>query len=87
MGAYGVEDFIIFSYTRNTLLGAAPIDYSYDTITPDCEMAPLRCKVVDPDEVAGGPMELRDGIHPTDANYDLLGQFIYDLMVAEGLRR
>jgi hypothetical protein len=87
MAADGVEDIIIINYSRNTLLGAAPVDYSTETITPTCETAPLRCHTLDPDEIAGGLMELRDGIHPTDANYDLLGDYIYDLMAAEGMRR
>lgn len=87
MAADGVQDIIVIGYTRNTLLGAAPTDYSYETIGPTCETAPLNCNTVDPDEVAGGLMELRDGIHPTDANYDLLGEYIYDLMVSQGIRR
>ena len=32
-------------------------------------------------------MPTRDGIHPTDAGYDQLGQAIYQLMVSEGMRR
>jgi hypothetical protein len=87
MAADGVEDLIVIGYSRNTLLGAAPVDYSYETIGPTCETAPLGCYTVDPDQVAGGLMELRDGIHPTDANYDLLGEHIVDLMVSAGIRR
>ncbi len=89
MAADGVEDVVVVAYTRGTLLGAAPIDYVYESIAQDCSPDdPLvRCHLVDPDEVAGGTMELRDGIHPTDENYDLLGQHIHDLMIAEGIRR
>jgi hypothetical protein len=79
---------IVVAYTRGTLLGAASIDYVYETIASSCVAdAVPRCHLVDPDEVAGGVMELRDGIHPTDENYDLLGEYIHDLMVSEGMRR
>lgn len=86
--ADGVQDVIVIAYTRGTLLGAAPIDYVYENLAPTCTQDSVpRCHLVDPDEVAGGTMELRDGIHPTDANYDLLGQHIHDLMVERGIRR
>ena len=28
-----------------------------------------------------------DGIHPTDEGYNILGQMVWDLMKAEGVRR
>lgn len=32
-------------------------------------------------------MPTRDGIHPTDAGYDLIGQHLQQLMQLEGMRR
>lgn len=85
--ADGVEDVIIIMYTRNTLLGAPIVDYVWETMTDTCTNGPVRCYMIDPDEVAGGLMETRDGIHPTDAGYDQLGEAVYQLMVQEGMRR
>ena len=32
-------------------------------------------------------MQLRDGIHPTDAGFDALGKTVFQLMEKEGMRR
>jgi lysophospholipase L1-like esterase len=31
--------------------------------------------------------QYRDGVHPTNAAYDRLGQAVHDLMVEQGMRR
>ncbi|MDD9935198.1 MAG: SGNH/GDSL hydrolase family protein, partial [Myxococcales bacterium] len=88
LAADGVEDIIIVNYSRGTALGPAPVEYAWEALAPFCEQSsPVDCHLVDPDEVAGGTMPLRDGIHPTDAGYDMLGEHIYDLMVDGGMRR
>ncbi|MCA9642763.1 MAG: SGNH/GDSL hydrolase family protein [Polyangiaceae bacterium] len=83
----GVKDVVIVVYTRGTALGPGAIDYVWATLGPKCDHAPLPCTLVDPDEINGGPLKTRDGIHPTDAGYDLIGAYLYDLMVSEGMRR
>jgi hypothetical protein len=87
MAADGVQDLIVINYTRNTAIGSMPVDYSWETQADYCaNMSPVDCHMIDPDEVTGGTM-LRDGIHPTDAHYDLIAQSVYDLMVERGIRR
>lgn len=87
----GVEDVVIVVYSRGTAMGPEVINYVHEsiemTVRPKCEATGLRCYIVDADEVSGETMQLRDGIHPTDANYDLIGEYVHDLMVAEGMRR
>ncbi len=88
LAADGVEDIIIVNYSRATALGPEPIQYAWEALAPFClESSPVDCHLVDSDEVAGGTMPLRDGIHPTDAGYDMLGEHIYELMVSGGMRR
>jgi len=85
--ADGVQDVIIVMYGRGTLLGAGPVEYVWQSVKPICDSAPVDCHMVDPDEVAGTTMAMRDGIHPTDAGFDQLGTYVYQLMQREGMRR
>jgi lysophospholipase L1-like esterase len=45
-----------------------------------------RCHYIDPVEELAGRIS-PDGIHPTAEGYDILGQMVWDLMQAEGIRR
>lgn len=85
--ADGVQDLVIVLYTRGTLMGAKVIDYIWEKMRPICDDAPVRCHLLDPDALGAGILKTRDGIHPDDAGYDLIGQGVYDLMKKEGMRR
>ena len=85
--ADGVQDVVIVMYGRGTALGAGPVDYVWQTVKPLCDNAPVNCIMVNPDKVAGMTMAMRDGIHPTDAGFDQLGNYVYELMQREGMRR
>jgi lysophospholipase L1-like esterase len=81
----GVEDVILIGYSRAGGSFTPSIEYSAQVITPLCEAAPLHCHAIDSDIVIN--QMLRDGIHPTDEGYDLLGEAIYDMMINDGMRR
>ena len=50
--------------------------------------AGIRCHFVDPIGELAEPIPIRaDGIHPTAAGYDAVGQLVWDHMQAEGVRR
>lgn len=87
LAADGVQDVVIVLYTRGTLLGAKVIDHIWAKMTPICDNAPVRCHLVDPDQLGAGTMKTRDGIHPTDEGYDLIGKSVYERMEKEGMRR
>lgn len=85
--ADGVADIVIVLYTRGTLLGPRVIDYIWTKMTPICDSSPVRCHLLDPDKLGAGVVKTRDGIHPTNAGYDLIGEGVYALMKSEGMRR
>lgn len=90
MATDGVHDVVIVGYT-NTALGGGykkVTAYSNEKIQPICDAVPtpLRCSTLDADMVAPGIM-LRDGIHPVDADYDRIGQALWELMEEKGMRR
>jgi lysophospholipase L1-like esterase len=47
--------------------------------------APLRCHILETLDIVMG--DIPDGIHPSAAGYDRIGQAVHDMMIAEGMRR
>jgi len=95
MGSMGVEDVIWVHYgysTSGTSDEPNPtlkpgLDLAREMAVTGCtpEMMP-RCHFIDPVEELYG--EIRgDGIHPTGAGYDILGQMVWDVMQERGIRR
>lgn len=90
MAEDGVQDLVIVIYTRHTWIGPAPINYVWQEIQPLCDNAPepMRCHMIDADVVNnGGPIALLEGIHPDTDGYHAIGRYVYDYMVANGMRR
>jgi len=95
MGSMGVEDVIWVHYGYSTSgFSDAPdanlkpgLDLAREMAVTGCtpDMSP-RCHFIDPVEELYG--EIRsDGIHPTGAGYDVLGQMVWDVMQERGIRR
>jgi lysophospholipase L1-like esterase len=86
MGADGVEDVIIIGYTYPADEGKhASLDYSIMLSTMSCLKTGMpRCHYIDSTML---DITLQDGIHPNAAGYDLIGQKVWELMQAEGMRR
>ena len=85
MGKDGVKDIVYVEYSRGGT-NEKNVNEGIMKVRPVCEaVTPARCHFVDSDETIH--MQLRDGIHPTDAGYDALGKTIYALMEKEGMRR
>jgi lysophospholipase L1-like esterase len=97
MSKDGVQDVFFLTYPRApagmTLAGGlrnlAPVMNPMIQSQCDAVPPPLRCHVlIGDDAFTTSAFELRqDGIHPTDAGYAILGEFVYDAMVAAGARR
>jgi lysophospholipase L1-like esterase len=97
MSKGGVQDVFFLTYPRApagmTLAGGlrnlAPVLNPMIQSTCAAVPAPLRCHVlIGDDAFTTTAFELRqDGIHPTDPGYAILGEFVYDAMVAAGARR
>jgi len=91
MSKDGVEDVLIIGYTRKASLLFSPLsksaEYSNLTIPPLCAAVapPLRCHALDADTVFDGAT--REGIHPTNAGYDKIGEAVWKLMQEKGMRR
>ncbi len=89
MGEDGVEDVIIVSYGYPADQSRhASLDYSRGLLAQQCrkDVPAPRCHYIDPVEELAGKIR-GDGIHPTDEGYDILGQMVWDLMQADGVRR
>lgn len=95
MGAKGVEDviWVHYGYSTNGISDEPDanlrpgLDLAREMAVTGCtpEMMP-RCHFIDPVEDLYG--EIRgDGIHPTAAGYDILGQMVWDVMQERGIRR
>jgi lysophospholipase L1-like esterase len=85
-GEDGVEDIILIGYTYPADMGKhASLDYSImlskQTCTKDSKP---RCHFLDSTKL---DITLQDGIHPNAAGYDLIGETVWALMQAEGVRR
>jgi len=87
MAADGVQDVIYVQYSNpegNNVDFALP---SGDGVGPRCEDVPepLRCHRLETLDIVMG--DIPDGIHPSGAAYDRIGQAVHDLMVDRGMRR
>jgi lysophospholipase L1-like esterase len=87
MAADGVQDVIYVQYSNpegDNVDFALP---SGDGVMPRCEDVPepLRCHRLETLDIVMG--DIPDGIHPSQAGYDRIGQAVYDLMIAQGMRR
>jgi lysophospholipase L1-like esterase len=87
MAADGVQDVIYVQYSNpegNNVDFALP---SGDGVAPRCEDVPepLRCHRLETLDIVMG--DIPDGIHPSAAGYDRIGQAVYDLMIEQGMRR
>jgi len=88
MAADGVQDVLIISYGYPTDVTLhESLDYSRQLLAASCTAQSVpRCHYIDPVVELAGKIR-SDGIHPTDAGYDILGQMAWDMMQAEGMRR
>jgi hypothetical protein len=85
MGADGVKDIVYIEYSRGGT-NEKNVNTGTAMIQPLCaKIEPARCHWIDSDETI--MMQLRDGIHPTDAGFDALGKTVFALMEKEGMRR
>jgi hypothetical protein len=85
MGKDGVKDIVYIEYSRGGT-NEANVNMGVMKVRPLCEaVTPARCHFIDSDETIH--MQLRDGIHPTDAGFDALGKTVFQLMEKEGMRR
>jgi hypothetical protein len=87
MAADGVQDVIYVEYSNpegNNVDFALP---NGDSAPARCAAvpAPLRCHILETLDIVMG--DIPDGIHPSAAGYDRIGQAVYELMIAEGMRR
>lgn len=87
MATDGVQDVIYVQYSNpegNNVDFALP---SGDGLAPRCTDVPepLRCHRLETLDIVMG--DIPDGIHPSAAGYDRIGQAVYDLMIAQGMRR
>jgi hypothetical protein len=87
MALDGVQDVIYILY-------ATPAGKSVDFALPDGDgarprcanvPAPLRCHILETLDIVMG--DIPDGIHPSQAASDRIGQAAYDMMVERGMRR
>jgi lysophospholipase L1-like esterase len=85
-GADGVEDIILIGYTYPADTGKhASLDYSIMLSQTSCVTTAVpRCHFIDSTML---DITLADGIHPNAAGYDLIGQTVWELMQARGIRR
>jgi lysophospholipase L1-like esterase len=86
MAADGVQDVVIIGYTYPADMGKhASLDYSIMLSEMTCLPTNMpRCHFIDSTML---DITLSDGIHPNAAGYDLLGETVWALMQAEGMRR
>jgi hypothetical protein len=87
MSMDGVRDVVLVHYASDAGDGVNPSLMHDQRLMMHCGSvpAPLRCHLLFTDSIVMG--QYSDGVHPTPAAYDRLGQAVYDLMVAKGMRR
>jgi hypothetical protein len=87
MAADGVRDVILVHYASDAGDGLNPSLMHDERLMMHAASvpAPMRCHLLFTDDIVMG--QYSDGIHPTPAAYDRLGQAVFDMMVAEGMRR
>jgi lysophospholipase L1-like esterase len=82
----GVQDVVVIGYTYpDDQTRHASLDHSRMLSATQCTTdASPRCHYIDSTML---DITLRDGIHPDDAGYDLIGKTVWELMQKEGMRR
>ncbi|MEY4514718.1 MAG: hypothetical protein RLZZ450_6840 [Pseudomonadota bacterium] len=89
MSTDGVQDVIHVMYSASAGSGVKNRATHNTKMAEVCAAvpAPLRCHLLDTDNLIG-PSDMRsDGIHPTDPGYDKIGKAVFDLMQKDGMRR
>jgi hypothetical protein len=86
MGKDGVLDLVLIGYTYpDDMTKRESLDYSRMLSSKLCaEDSMPRCHYLDSTTLM---LTLRDGIHPDDAGYDLIGQTVWKMMQDDGMRR
>ena len=87
MATDGVQDVIYVEYSNPE---GKNVDFalpSGDSAPARCAAvpAPLRCHILETLDIVMG--DIPDGVHPSAAGYDRIGQAVHELMIAEGMRR
>jgi hypothetical protein len=87
MSTNGVLDVVLIHYASDAGDGVNPSLMHNERLMMHCGgvPAPMRCHLLFTDDIVMG--QYQDGVHPTGAAYDRLGKAVFDLMVAEGMRR
>jgi lysophospholipase L1-like esterase len=89
MSTDGVQDVIHVMYSVSAGSGVKNRATHNEKMAEVCAAvpAPLRCHLLDTDNLIG-PNDMRsDGIHPTDPGYDKIGKAVFELMQKDGMRR
>jgi hypothetical protein len=86
MGKDGVQDLVLIGYTYpDDTSKRESLDYSIMLSKMFCRTDTMpRCHSLDSTKL---DLTLRDGIHPDDAGYDLIGETVWQMMQDEGMRR
>jgi hypothetical protein len=87
MAADGVQDVIYVQYSNPEGNNVSFMLPDGDGVAARCEAtpAPLRCHRLETLDIVMG--DIPDGIHPSGAAYDRIGQEVHDMMVERGMRR
>ena len=86
MGAAGVQDVVLISYTYPGDAGKkAALDHSLAKYPDACKEDTMpRCNWINSTKLN---LTLQDGIHPNAAGCDTVAKAVWDLMEAKGIRR
>ena len=87
MAADGVQDVVYVQYSNPEGNNVDFAQANGDGVKKRCEAVkpPLRCHRLETLDIVMG--DIPDGIHPSGAAYDRIGKAVFDLMVAQGMRR
>jgi hypothetical protein len=84
----GVEDAVIVPFNKNAGGGIPAYDEHLQAVTQLCAAAPapLRCQIFAIEDALMGDLRL-DGVHPSDAAFNRIGNAVFALMVAQQMHR
>ena len=87
MSADGVQDVVYVQYSNPEGNNVDWAQAGGDGVKKRCEAvkAPLRCHRLETLDIVMG--DIPDGIHPSGPAFDRVGKAVFDLMVAQGMRR
>jgi hypothetical protein len=87
MATDGVQDVIYVQYSNPEGENVTFSRTNGDGVPKRCEEvpAPLRCHLLETLDIVMG--DIPDGIHPSAAAYNRIGEAVYKMMVDEGMRR